>query len=63
MTTSLISPLAALLALQWTYFCSACNRECMHAVFGECGRGYAVECLGCGEKKVAEFTRMQTEER
>ncbi len=56
-----ISSVALLLAHQWPQFCTSCNRECTHAVFGECGSGLLVECVGCGEKKVAEFTRMQSE--
>lgn len=46
---------------QWSEFCYACERVCTFAPFAVCANGLRVECLGCGDERIAPFTRVNSE--
>jgi hypothetical protein len=50
-----------LLPMQWSEFCYACERVCTFATFAVCVEGLVVECTGCGNPRIAPFTRTNGE--
>jgi hypothetical protein len=46
---------------QWSEFCYACDRFCTFAACAVCAEGFIVECLGCGDERIAPFTRANSE--
>lgn len=54
-------PATVLLPMQWTEFCYACHRDCTFATFEVCAEGLVVECTGCGEERIAPFSRANGE--
>lgn len=50
-----------LLALQWSAFCDACERDCTFAAYGVGPNGLLVECTGCGVPREVPFSRMNSE--
>lgn len=47
--------------VEWSEFCYACQRSTVFVALGICANGYFGECSGCGDERVAPFTRMNSE--
>jgi hypothetical protein len=47
--------------VEWNEFCNACNRDCTFVAMTRCADGLNAECSGCGDKRIAPFTRMNSE--
>lgn len=56
-----LDPARILIALQWNEFCKACLRDCIFAAYEVRAEGLAVECTGCGDSRIAPFTRVNSE--
>jgi len=54
-----LTPLAT--AVEFTRYCEVCDAEKTFCAAEECSLGLFGECLGCGEKGIAPFTRTVSE--
>lgn len=48
-------------AIEWTRYCYACNGEHNFVADRTCEFGLIGKCAGCGDERVAPFTRATTE--
>jgi hypothetical protein len=47
--------------VEWMRFCFVCDSEQIFVAGWECERGLVGCCLGCGDERIAPFTRMTSE--
>ncbi len=47
--------------VEWNEFCSNCLRWTKFVAVAECAEGLFCECTGCGEARIAPWSRMNSE--
>lgn len=49
------------LPIEWMRFCYVCNSDKLFVAYGVCSSGLVGCCLGCGDERIAPFTRVNSE--
>jgi hypothetical protein len=48
-------------SVEFTRYCPKCDREQIFVAGWECAQGLVGCCLGCGDERIAPFTRVNSE--